>query len=131
MGIANTQEASVSESRRSLLITLASAASILAASPFLLCGQTIRPVPSPNAPNPNSPHRIGDPEPTTGTDPKTIDKQNQVEIRLEVQKLSDLVAELKEQIEKSDANSTLSLSVVKKAQQIEKLAKQIKDRAKS
>jgi hypothetical protein len=34
-----------------------------------------------------------------------------------------------EQIEKTDANSTLSVSVIKKAQQIEKLAKQIKDRA--
>jgi hypothetical protein len=119
------------ESRRSLLITFVSAAGVLAASPFLLSPQTIRPVPSPNAPNPNSPHRIGDPEPTTGTDPKAIDKQNQAEIRLEVQKLSDLVNELKEQIDKSDANSTLSISVVKKAQQIEKLAKQIKDRAKS
>ena len=119
------------ESRRSLFITFVSAAGVLAASPFLLSPQTIRPVPSPNAPNPNSPHRIGDPEPTTGTDPKMIDKQNQAEIRLEVQKLSDLVSELKEQIDKSDANSTLSISVVKKAQQIEKLAKQIKDRAKS
>jgi hypothetical protein len=48
-----------------------------------------------------------------------------------VQKLYELVSELKEQIEKTDATSTLSLSVVKKAQQIEKLAKQIKDRAKS
>jgi hypothetical protein len=44
--------------------------------------------------------------------------------------LYDLVGELKEQVDKSDATSTLSLPVVKKAQQIEKLAKQIKDRAK-
>jgi hypothetical protein len=120
----------MSESRRGLLITLAGAVSVLVASPLLLPAQSIKPVPSPNAPDPNFPHRIGDPEPTVG-DPKMIDKQNQAQIRLEVQKLYEMVGELKEQIDKTDANSTLSLSVVKKAQQIEKLAKQIKDRAKS
>jgi hypothetical protein len=119
----------MSKSRRSLLITLAGAAGIFAVS-ALLPAQSIKPVPSPNAPDPNFPHRIGDPEPTVG-DPKAIDKQNQAQIKLEVQKLYDLVGELKEQVDKTDANSTLSLSVVKKAQQIEKLAKQIKDRAKS
>jgi hypothetical protein len=41
-----------------------------------------------------------------------------------------MVTELKDQVDKTDATSTLSLSVVKKAQQIEKLAKQIKDLAK-
>ena len=121
----------MSESRRNLLTTFAAAATILAARPLFLAAQMHpQPVPSPNAPNPNFPHRIGDPEPTTGTDPKAIDKQNQAEIRSEVQKLYDLVSELKEQVDKTDASSTLSLSLVKKAQQIEKLAKQIKDRAK-
>jgi hypothetical protein len=121
----------MSESRRHLLLTFASAAGILAATPLFLSSQTIRPVPSPNAPNPNSPHRIGDPEPTVGDDPRTINKQNQAEIKLEVQKLYELVGELKDQVDHTDANSTLSISFVKKAQQIEKLAKQIKDRAKS
>ena len=119
----------MSKSRRSLLVSIAGAAAIFAVS-VLLPAQSIKPVPSPNAPDPNFPHRIGDPEPTVG-DPKAIDKQNQAQIKLEVQKLYDLVGELKEQVDKTDANSTLSLSVVKKAQQIEKLAKQIKDRAKS
>jgi hypothetical protein len=41
-----------------------------------------------------------------------------------------MVSELKDQVDKTDANATLSVSVVKKAQQIEKLAKEIKDRAK-
>jgi hypothetical protein len=121
----------MSESRRQLLMNLACAASFLAASPYVLPAQAPPLRPSPNAPDPNFPHRIGDPEPTTGANSKAIDKQNQTEIRLEVQKLSELVAELKEQVDKSDATSTLSISVVKKAQQIEKLAKQIKDRAKS
>ena len=41
-----------------------------------------------------------------------------------------MVAELKEHVEKTYATSVLSLSVVKKAQQIEKLAKRIKGLAK-
>jgi hypothetical protein len=121
----------MSESLRQLLMRLATIASALAAAPGVLTPQVPAPRPSPNAPDPNFPHRVGDPEPTVGSNTKAIDKQNQAEIRLEVQKLSDLVAELKEQVDKSDVTSTLSLSVVKKAQQIEKLAKQIKDRAKS
>ena len=122
------------ESRRRLRVTMVGAAGVLAANPLFLAAQgrtPPRPIPSPNAPDSNFPHRIGDPEPTVGLDPKAIEKQNQMEIRSEVQKLYELVSELKEQVEKTDATSTLSVSVVKKAQQIEKLAKQIKDRAKS
>jgi len=62
--------------------------------------------------------------------PKAIERANQKEIRIDIAKLYEMVAELKEQIEKTDANSILSLSVVKKAQQIEKLAKHIKGLAK-
>ena len=120
----------MSESRRHLLINLAAAAGALTTAPFLLSAQGPVLRPSPSAPDPHFPHRIGDPDPV-GPDQKAIDKQTQAEIKAEVQKLSELVGELKEQVDKSDATSTLSLSVVKKAQQIEKLAKQIKDRAKS
>jgi hypothetical protein len=37
-----------------------------------------------------------------------------------------MVSELNEQVEKTDANSILSVSLLKKAQQIEERAKQIK-----
>jgi len=63
-------------------------------------------------------------------DPRAIEQANQKEIRTDVAKLYEMVSELKEQVEKTDATATLSISVVKKAQQIEKLAKQIKDLAK-
>jgi hypothetical protein len=133
LGVRTLQEDSMSDSRRQLLVNFArtvAIASILATTLFVSAAQTPQPIPSPNAPTRNFPHRIGDPEPT-GPDAKAIDKQNQAEIKLEVQKLSDLVSELKEQVDKNDATATLPVSVVKKAQQIEKLAKQIKDRAKS
>jgi len=62
--------------------------------------------------------------------PKAIERANQREIRADIAKLYEMVTELKEEIEKTDATATLSISVVKKAQQIEKLAKQIKGLAK-
>ena len=41
-----------------------------------------------------------------------------------------MITELKQQVEKTDSGSILSLSVVKKAQEIEKLAKEVKKLAK-
>jgi len=116
----------MTNSRRQLIQTLTVASAALAAVPLAFAQFH----PSPNAPNPNAPHRIGDPEPTVG-DKRALDKQNQAEIRLEVQKLQDMVNELKEDLDHTNPNATLSVSFVKKTQQIEKLAKQIKDRAKS
>jgi hypothetical protein len=89
----------------------------------------IVPRPSPNAPNPNYPPGLQGPE-QTPPDQKKLDRQNQAEIKADVEKLYQLIGELKEEVERSDANSTLSVGVVKKAHQIEKLAKQVKDRAK-
>ena len=64
------------------------------------------------------------------TGKQEVDRQNQQEIRLEVQRLYAMATELKDEMDKTNANAVLSLSVVKRAQDIEKLAKQIKDRAK-
>jgi hypothetical protein len=91
---------------------------------------TPQPVASPNAPNPSYPQGMNGPG-AKEPDPKALDKQNQAEVRAEVDKLYALVFELRETMKQTDSNSTLSVSVVKKAQQIEKLAKEIKDRAKN
>jgi uncharacterized phage infection (PIP) family protein YhgE len=69
------------------------------------------------------------PQPTI-PDGKAVALANQKELREDVSRLYGMVSELKEQIERTDAGSMLSVSLVKKAQQIEKLAKQIKDLAK-
>ncbi len=41
-----------------------------------------------------------------------------------------MATELKDEVDRTNSNAVLSLSVVKRAQDIEKLPKQIKDRAK-
>ena len=115
-------------SRRRWLAISASAAGVFAAHPFLLLGQrSPQPIPSPHAPNPNYPPGLDGPDIKPGTDNKSADPQIQREIRGNVLKLYELASELKQEVEKTDASSTLSLSVVKTAQQIEKLAKQIKN----
>jgi hypothetical protein len=65
-----------------------------------------------------------------GPDRKAIDKQNQAELKEEVEKLYALVFVLREQMKMTDSTSTMSVTIIKQAQQIEKLAKEIKDRAK-
>jgi hypothetical protein len=56
--------------------------------------------------------------------------QNEKEFRVGVEQLSVLVNELKEEIEKTPTTDVLSVRMYKKAQEIEKLAKQIKNKAK-
>ena len=130
------REVPMLESRRRLMMTCIGAAGVLASQPLMAAWQGTpahpappQPRPSPNTPNPNFPPGLKGP-PVTGPDKKAIDRQNQEEIRTDVTKLYEMVSELKDEVDRTNTNSTLAVSVVKKAQQIEKLAKQIKDLAK-
>jgi len=121
------------ESRRRLFLTLAGTAGVLALDPFLASihaqgHPSPQPLPSPNAPDPHVPNGMNGPQPTVG-DGKASALANQKELRADVTRLYEMVSELKEQVEKTDANTMLSTSLVKQAQKIEKLAKQIKNLA--
>jgi hypothetical protein len=85
---------------------------------------------SPNAPtNQNAPQGLDGPSLTPDTNKESIDAQNDREIRAGVQRLYALVTELKNEVDQTNSNMVLNTAVVKRAQDIEKLAKQIKDRA--
>lgn len=121
-------------SRRRLFTMLAGAAGVLATE-SLLCAalpaqRSPQPIPSPNAPNQNFPPGLDGPDQKPGADNRKIDPKTREEIATDIQKLYDLASELKEQAAKADMNVTLPVSVVKTAQQIEKLAKKIKDLSK-
>jgi hypothetical protein len=58
-------------------------------------------------------------------DPKQMQERNQREIHKDVEKLFTLAEELKAAVEKTDSTSVLSLSLVQKAKEVEKLAHQI------
>ena len=61
---------------------------------------------------------------------KVMLEERQKNIKKDVEKLYDLASQLRSEVEKTDATTVLSLAMLKKAEEIEKLARQIKDRAK-
>jgi hypothetical protein len=72
----------------------------------------------------NSPNSPNAPNPT-----KTMLEERQKNIKKEVERLYDLASDLKAEVEKTDSTSVLSLAMLKKAEEIERLARQIKDHA--
>jgi hypothetical protein len=61
-------------------------------------------------------------------DPKEQLKEGQKTLRRDVDHLLQLVKDLKEETDKTQETEVLSLSLVKRAEDIEKLARQIKER---
>src|SRR5262245_12440183 len=110
------------ETRRSLLRALSWGAAALVFSR-----------PSAGAQDPTrAPARAGEEDPNGPPKPSTkaILEENQKDIKKYIERLFQLASQLKEQVEKTDSTSVLSLALVKKAEEIEKLARQIKERAK-
>jgi hypothetical protein len=92
--------------------------------------------PVPGLPPPNPRREQGPPEDAAGgpgspgSATKAVLEQHQKDIKKDVEKLFELATELKTEVEKTDATAVLSMAMVKKAEEIEKLAKQIRDHAK-
>ena len=61
---------------------------------------------------------------------KRIMEENEKDIKKKVEKLYELATELKTEVEKTDSSKVLSLNLVRKAEEIEKLARDIKNRSK-
>ncbi len=61
---------------------------------------------------------------------KRMLEENQKDIKKKVEKLYDLATELKAEVDKTDSSKVLSLNLVRKAEEIEKLARDIKNRSK-
>jgi hypothetical protein len=100
-------------------VPLALFASVAFGRPFGQHGRGGGAVPSP-------PDMMPDPSvQPPALDPKKIQERNQKTILQDVEKLYKLAGELKDEVEKTDSTSTLSLSMVQKAKDVEKLAKQI------
>jgi hypothetical protein len=119
------------KSRRSLLKSVVGTAGAMTTGPWMLAApQTPQPMPSPNAPtNQNFPGGLNGP-PVSGGDKPKPNPLNQEQIAALVEQVYKLATELKDEVEHTNLTTTFPLSFVKKAQQIEKLAKQIKDRTK-
>jgi len=73
----------------------------------------------------------GDFPPLPAPDPKAQLKENQKNLRKDADQLLQLAQELKDEAEKTEQTDVLSLSLVKKAEEVAKLARHIKDLAKA
>jgi hypothetical protein len=121
------REPTMRESRRTLLRRIAGVAAFFSLGASAGRGQD----PFPKAPTPMRP---GEDEPISNPNAKSPTKirleENQKDIKKDIEKLFYLASQLKQQVEKTDATAVLSLAMVKKAEEIERLARQIKERAK-
>jgi hypothetical protein len=115
--------------RRSLLLMLSGAAAGLALH-YQTPGQNPPIRPRQRPPGDASDDNSSNPDPFPRAGNKAMLEQRQKDIKKEVEKLYNLAAELKQEVEKTDATTVLSLPMLKKAEEIEKLAKQIKENAK-
>ncbi len=62
-------------------------------------------------------------------DSKAVLEANQKDIKKNIERLFQLASELKAEVEKTDSVQVLSVAMLKKAEEIEKLAKGIRSRA--
>ena len=93
------------------------------------------------AQNQQNPPIIPPPEQKPGQEPapenpmapsaeKKILEENEKDIKKKVERLYGLASELKAEVDKTDSSKVLSLNLVRKAEEIEKLAREIKNRSK-
>jgi hypothetical protein len=82
----------------------------------------------PGVPDASNPSGTDDSPLPPRADPKIALKEDQKALRRDVNRLLQLVKDFKDESDKTPETDVLSLSLVKKAEDIEKLARQIKER---
>lgn len=113
--------------RRETLKFITGAAGIAALGPWLGLAQ------DPSERNPSKTSVSGE----SSSDPaleakrvKAVLEQNQKDIKKNIERLFQLASELKDEVEKTDATTTLSVAMLRKTEEIEKLSHQIREKAK-
>lgn len=118
------------KSRRNFLMGLALAGGTVAAWNGVLKGQSQNPPLPPLPPNDRRPQETApDAPPIPGAEKKILE-ENDKDMKKKVDRLYELATQLKNEVDKTDSSKVLSLNLVKKAEEIEKLARDIKNRSK-
>ncbi|HKV26433.1 MAG TPA: twin-arginine translocation signal domain-containing protein [Candidatus Acidoferrum sp.] len=117
--------------RRKFLGFLAAAGALFSIRPIRSSAQTrpqqTRPQPPESAAGPDE---NSQPLPNSKSATKQMLEANDKDIKKNIERLYELVTDLKSQVEKTDSSKVLSLTLVKEADEIERLAHEIKNRAK-
>ena len=114
------------ESRRKLLSVLLVSGVPLGVMIQLLDAQ-VRPPKPPARPDPQD-ENTGEPK-EPKFDSKAMLEANQKDIKKSIERLFQLASELKAEVDKTDSVQVLSVAMLRKAEEIEKLAKGIRSRA--
>ena len=111
-------------SRRGFVVTLCAVGAPLGLLATML-GAQLPPPPSPRQRTPK------DEDPNAPKiDTKAVLEANEKDIKKNVERLYQLASELKAEVEKTDSVQVLSVPMLKKTEEIEKLAKEIRSRTK-
>jgi hypothetical protein len=120
------------ETRRMFLAGAMLAGASLSAAAWSIGGQNPTPESRPQQGPPVQPGQ--EPSPNAGPPlpdaEKKLLEENDKDMKKKVERLYQLASELKDQVNKTDSSKVLSLDLVKKAEEIERLAREIKNRSK-
>jgi hypothetical protein len=121
------------KTRRRFLMTLAATASCsMAANSFVFAQQRKEnpfPTPPPSSETQN-PAEAGAANSTAQSVKRAALQQNEREFRVEVNRLYQLAGELKQEVDKTATTEVFSVKMYKKTEEIEKVAKLLKGKAK-
>jgi hypothetical protein len=115
-------------SRRQFLGLAASLAASLGGGALLAQNQI--PLPMPPGPLPNDPFPrdpIGSPMPERTQSPAERLKQNQAQIKKDMARLKEVVGELEKELAAGSSTTVLSMVAVRKTEEIEKLAREVRN----
>ena len=94
------------------------------------CAPQQNPLPPMPQPQDRRPQEtLPDAPPIPNADKKILE-ENDKDMKKKVDRLYELASQLKNEVDKTDSSKVLSLNLVKKAEEIEKLARDIKNRSK-
>ena len=120
------------ETRRKIVVALAGLFVSLAAGtlPLFAQRQRHRPMPDPPMPAESQNPAEGNTQVLQQQSKKALLRQNEREFRAGVERLYQLSSDLRDEVQKTLTADVLSVHMYKKTEEIEKLAKMLKNRAK-
>ena len=114
------------ETRRAFLTSAVAVGVLLCPMALSLKGQS----PTGQLPPQHGRESSDDEKPALPDAEKKILEENDKDMKKKVERLYQLASELKEQVSKTDSSKVFSLDLMKKAEEIERLARDIKNRSK-
>jgi flagellar motility protein MotE (MotC chaperone) len=120
----------MSVTRRGFVLALGAAASIVAARDTLVFAQRRPSFPKPPEPSDKNPSATDAVADRSRQATKKALQENERDFRAGTERLYQLAAELRDEVKNTAASDVLSVRMYKKAEEIEKLAKHLKSKAK-